>query len=139
MYAIKMEEYYLWLFSTYIGSSGKQPVAGIGGFTSATGIPPPRKSTVVYFTPIRQPITDNATIRELLKRLEAATIEVGQKWFLNTFDLGVCLKALPIIWRWPDEFARHVVMIGPFHASMNYIGMLTGHKKRASGYAEILY
>ena len=37
---------------------------------------------------------------------------------LNTFDLGVCVKALHIIWRWPDEFANHVEMIGPFHASM---------------------
>lgn len=139
VYATKMQEYYVWLFSRYIGSSGKQPVPGLGGFTSATGTPPPRKSTVDYFTPIHQPITDNTVVRELLKRSEAATAEVGQKWVLNTFDLGVCLKALPIIWRWPDEFASHVVMIGPFHTSMNYIGMLTGHKMRGSGYAEILF
>ena len=138
VYAAKMQEYYIWLFSRYIGSSGKQPVPGLGGFTSATGIPPPSKSTVDYFTPIHQPITDNAVVRELLKRSEAATAEVGQKWVLNTFDLGVCMKALPIIWRWPEEFASHVVTIGPFHTSMNYIGMLTGHKMRGSGYAEIL-
>ena len=138
VYATKMQEYYVWLFSRYIGSNGKQPVPGLGGFTSATGTPPPRKSTVDYFTPIHQPITDNSVVRELLKRSEEATVEVGQKWVINTFDLGVCLKALPIIWRWPEEFANHVVMIGPFHTSMNYIGMLTGHKMRGSGYAEIL-
>ena len=64
---------------------------------------------------------------------------MGQRWVLNTFDLGVCLKALPIIWHWPDAFASHVVMIGPFHTSMNYFGMLTGHKMCGSGYAEILF
>ena len=138
VYATKMHEYYVWLFSRYIGSNGKQPVPGLGGFTSATGTPPPRKSTVDYFTPIHQSITDNLVVRELLKRSEEATVEVGQKWVLNTFDLGVCLKELPIIWRWPEEFANHVVMIGPFHTSMNYIGMFTGHKMRGSGYAEIL-
>ena len=103
-YSTKMLKYYIWLFSRYIGSNGKQPVPGLGGFISATGIPPPRKSTVDYFIPIHQPITDNAVVHELLKRSEEATAEVGQKWVLNTFDLGVCMKALPIIWRYPEEF-----------------------------------
>jgi len=55
-----------------------QPVPGLGGFTSVTGTSPIRKSTVDYFTPINQPITDNAVVRELLKRSEVATAEVGQ-------------------------------------------------------------
>ena len=63
---------------------------------------------------------------------------MGQKWVLNTFDLSVCMKALPIIWRWSDEFAHHAVTIGPFHTSMNYTGMITNHKMRGSGYTEIL-
>lgn len=49
------------------------------------------------------------------------------------------MKALPIIWRWPEEFVNHVVVIGPFHTAMNYIGMLAGHKMRGSGYSEILF
>lgn len=85
-----------------------QPVPGLEGFVSAAGIPTPRRSAVDYFTPIHQPITDSAVVRELLRRSEVATDEVGQKWVLNTFDLGVCMKAVPIIWRWPDDFAnRH--------------------------------
>lgn len=139
VFAAKMKEYYVWLLTRYIGSNREQSVPGLGGFTSATGSPPPRKSTVDYFTPIHQPITENAVVRELLRRSEEATSEVGQKWVLNTFDLGVCMKALPIIWRWPEEFGRHVTMIGPFHTCMNYIGMLTGHKMCGSGYAEILF
>ena len=138
VYSTKMLEYYIWLFSRYIGSNGKQPVPALGGFISATGMPPPRKSTVYYFTPIHQPITDNAVVRELLKRSEEATAEVGQKWVLNTFDLGVCMKALPIIWRYLDEFANRVITIGAFHTSMNYIDMLTGHNMKGSEYADIL-
>ena len=138
IYRNNLNVYYIWLFSRFIGSSGRQPVPSLGGFTSATGMSPVRKSTVDYFTPIHQPITDNAVVYELLKRSESATSEVGQKWVLNTFDLGVCSKALPIIWKWPDEFANHVVMIGPFHTSMNYIGMIAGHKMKGTGLVEIL-
>ena len=126
-------------YSVDIGSNKKQLMPGFGCFTSATGVPPHRKSIVDYFTPIHQPITDNSVVYELLiKRSELATAEVGQKWVMNTFDLGVCMKALPIIWRWPDTFSNHVIMIGPFHTSMNFIGMLAGHKMIGSGYEEIL-
>ena len=78
-------------------------------------------------------------MHELLKGSEDATAEVGQKWVINTFDLGVCMKALPIIWRRPNEFAKHVTLAGPFHTSMNYIGMLTNPKMLGSGYKEILF
>ena len=61
MYTAMMQEYYVWLFSRYIGSNGKQLVPGQGGFISATGSPPPRKSTVDYST---QPITDNSVVRD---------------------------------------------------------------------------
>ena len=49
------------------------------------------------------------------------------------------MKALPIIWQWPNEFAKQVTLAGPFHTSMNYIGMLTNHKMLGSGYKEILF
>ena len=57
---------------------------------------------------------------------------------MNTFDLGVCMKALPLIWTFPDKFKEHVVIPGPFHAEMNFNGILTNHKMRGSGYAEII-
>lgn len=87
----KIQEYYIWLFSRYVGGAGIQTVPGLGGFISATGETPLRRSTIEYYTPIHQPITDNAVVRELLKRSEEATIEVGQKFVINTFDLGVCM------------------------------------------------
>ena len=63
---------------------------------------------------------------------------VGQVYTVNTFDLGVCMKSLPIIWKWPDEFQKHIIMTDQFHTEIDYIGMLTGHKAKGSGYGEIL-
>ena len=65
--------YQLWLLVRVVGSSGeKQLVAGFGGFISATGVKPTRKSTIDYFTPINQPFTEFAVIKELLRRSEDA-------------------------------------------------------------------
>ena len=69
---------------------------------------------------------------------EEATTEVGQYYVLCTFDLGGCMKALPVIWQDPNNYRRHVIIPGAFHTMMNFIGMLTGHKCKGSGYAEIL-
>ena len=60
---------------------------------------------------------------------------VGQEYVLSTFDLGGCMKALSLIWKAPDKYKKHVVTPGQFHTSMNYMGGLTGHKCRGSGYS----
>ena len=138
IYDISMQEYYVWLMCRMVGSSGKQPVPALGGFISATGTAPKKKSTIDYFTPINQPITDNAVVQELLRRSEEATATVGQTYVINTFDLGVCMKALPLIWKFPEKYTNHIVIPGQFHTVMNYIGMLTAHKCCGSGYTEIL-
>jgi hypothetical protein len=31
---------------------------------------------------------------------------------VTTFDLGVCMKAYPIIWNQPKKFEDHIIMIG---------------------------
>ena len=48
------------------------------------------------------------------------------------------MKALPLVWKYPEKFKEHVIIPGPFHTSMNYIGMIKNHKCRGSGYGEIL-
>ena len=64
-----------------VGNSGKtQPVPGFGGFVSATGTKPSRKSTIDYFVPIGQPFTEYSVIAELLNRSEEATMAVGQEY-----------------------------------------------------------
>ena len=134
-----MTKYHIWLLARVVGSSGtKQLVPGFGGFVSATGTRPCRKSTIDYFNPINQPFTEYAVIEELLKQSEEATREVGQEYVLNTFDMGGCMKALPYVWRFPLRYQKHVITPGPFHTGMNYIGMITAHKCNGSGYSEIL-
>jgi len=79
VYATTVQEYCLWLFAQYVASDGIQTVPALGGFISVTGSSPPRKSTLEYFAPIHQPITDSSVVQELLKRSEYATAEKGQK------------------------------------------------------------
>ncbi len=134
VYDESLNKYRVWLLARMVGSSGKQPVPAFGGFVSATGMKPTRKSTIDYFTPINQPFTEYCVIQELLRQSEEATAEVGQKYILNTFDLGGCMKALPLIWKFPEKYKLHVVTPGQFHTVMNYMGMLTGHKFKGSGY-----
>lgn len=102
------------------------------------GEAPKKKSTLEYFTHISHPITENAVVQDLLNHSEAATSEVGQKYTLNTFDLGVVMKACPIIWKYAERYQKHIVTPGPFHTAMNYIGMITAHKCRGSSYAELV-
>ena len=129
----------IWSLARVVGSSGeKQLVPGFGGFISATGVKPNRKSIIDYFTPINEPFTEFSVMKELLRRSEEATNEVGQAYVLNTFDLGGCMKALPLIWKFPEQYKKHVVIPGPFHTGMNYLGMVTGNKCKGSGYSEIL-
>ena len=44
----------------------------------------------------------------------------------------------PLVWKYPDQYWKHIIFPGPFHTKMNFIGMLTKKKVRESGYAEIL-
>ena len=108
VYSKCIQEYHVWSLALVVGSGGKkQLVPGFGGFISATGVKSTRTSTI-DFTPINQPFTEASVIRELLRRSEDATMEVGQAYVLNTFDLGGCMKALPLIWKFPDEYKKHV-------------------------------
>ena len=77
-------------------------------------------------------------IKELLRWQEDGTLEVSQVYVLNTFSPSGCMNALPLIWKFPDEHNKQVVIPGPFHTGMNYKAMVTGSKCRGSGYTEIL-
>ena len=91
-----------------------------------------------YYEPVHFPIKQCENVEELLKPSEEATKVVGQEYVINTFGLGVCMKALPLVWKYPNQYSKHFVFPGPFHTKMNFIGMLTKKKARGSGYAEIL-
>ena len=57
---------------------------------------------------------------------------------ISRYDLGVCMKALSLIWKWPQQYKDNIVLIGMFHTGINYINMLCAHKMLGSGYLEIL-
>ena len=94
-----LQEYYVWVFTRNLGSFGQQTVPALGGFISATGKIPEKKSTIDYYFPINEPITEYCTVAVLLKQSSEATHEVGQKYVITTFDLGVVMKAMPLIWK----------------------------------------
>lgn len=137
-YVAEKQKYYVWLFARKLGSHGQQLVPSLGGFISCIGNSPRKKSTIDYYTPINEPITEYNTVAELLKRSEEATKEVGQKYVVTTYDLGVIMKVMPIIWKSPESYKDHIVLIGQFHTAMNYINMLLGHNMLGSGFQEIL-
>ena len=59
-----------------------------------------------YYKPVHFPIMQYKTVEELLKHWEEATKTVGQEYVINTFDLGVCMKALPLEWKYPDQYLK---------------------------------
>ena len=129
--------YHIWILCRQICCSGKQIFPALGGFISATGKPPERKSTIDYYPCINEPITEYSTVKELLRMSEEATRKVGQTYTITTFDLGVCMKALPLIWSDAERYKTHIILIGAFHIILNYLNMI-GHKMSGSGYSEIL-
>ena len=133
-----LKQIHAWFLARILNSGEKkQLIRAFDGFISATGSSTAGKSSIDCFTPIDQPLTDFRVVRELFKRSEKAIDVVGQQYVRNTFDLGGCMKALPIIWKNP-EYRRQVVTPGPFFTTMNYLSMVTGHKCNGSGYSELL-
>jgi hypothetical protein len=68
------------------------------------GDEPSRLTIIDYYSVINQPITDNKAVQEFLRYSEQGAREVGQKYVITTFDLGVCMKAYPIFWNQPKKF-----------------------------------
>ena len=48
------------------------------------------------------------------------------------------MKALPLICKFPQQYASHVVTPGSFHTIMNCVGIITNQKCTGLGYGEIL-
>ena len=112
-------------------------IPGWAGFISQTGELPTRLTVLDYYPVIYQPITEYSTVQECLCVAQKATDEVGQWYVYTTFDLGVCMKAYPLVWNYPQKFDRHIIMIGTFHLAMGYYHMI-GKKMEGSGFADVL-
>ena len=107
------------------------------GYISMTGDPPKRLTTIGYYPVIHHPITENKTVAECLDMAEKASHEVGQDYIITTFDMGVCMKAYPLIWNEPDRYNKHIILIGTFHLTCVYFRVI-GKKMDGSGLSDIL-
>ena len=56
---------------------------------------------------------------------------------VTTFDLGVCIKAFPIILNHPIKYENHIIMIGTFHIVCTCLKMI-GKKMEESRLSYIL-
>ena len=132
-------KYFAWQFCWWFLSNEDERVPSNDGLISSTGSVPERKTTIEYCkSTIRQPLTQYETVQELLQQSEETTKAVCQKYTINTLHLGVCTKALSLIWTFLDKFEEHLVIPGPFYTEMNFIGTLANHKMWRSGYADII-
>ena len=122
--------FYALLLCHWLFSNDDQRVPSISWFSSSTGSEQERKTTTTH-----QPITQYKTV--LLQQSEEATKAVGQKYLINIFNLGDCMKELTLILVFLDKFKEHLVIPGPFHWETNFIGMLTNNKMQGTGYVEI--
>jgi hypothetical protein len=55
-----------------------------------------------------------------LRLAEEATREVGQEYIITTLDLGVYMKAYPIVWSKSDQYKKHMILTGTFHLACAY-------------------
>jgi hypothetical protein len=125
------------VMARYLSSYLEQELPGLVGFWSVLGDEPPRLTIIDYYPVIYQPITDNKAVQECLRYSEQGAREVGQKYVVTTFDLGVCMKAYPIIWNQPKTFEEDIIMIGTFHVVCAYFKMI-GKKMEGTGFSDIL-
>ena len=76
-------------------------------------------------------------MRECLLVAEEATKEIGQNYTITTFDMGVCMKAIPLIWQNPERYKHHIILIGTFHLECAFMKIL-GKKMRGSWLEDVL-
>ena len=130
------EKDFAWILLRYLNKDN-QTLPSWAGFVSMTGVKPSHMTVLDYYPVIYKPITQYSTVQECLRVAEKATDDVGQYFVYTTFDLGVCMKAYPLIWKYPQMFNRHVVLIGTFHLAMGYYHMI-GKKMEGSGFTDVL-
>ena len=127
----------IWTISRLWSSAEDQEIPGWSGFISEIGRKPARLTTIDYYPVINKPITEYSTVQECLQYAEQGTKEVGQNYVITSFDLGVCMKAYPLVWSKPDRYKHHIITIGSFHLICAYLKML-GKKMDGTGLSDVL-
>ena len=65
-------------------------------------------------------------MKECLPFSEEASLKVGQKYVITSFDLGVCMKAYPLVWNYPKRYENHIIL------------KMIGKRMECSGLSDIL-
>ena len=130
-------EIIMYYFLRILAGNPAQTLPGFSGFVSLIGEVPEKLTTIEYYPPIRKPATENATVQEALNCSERASKEAGQEIVVTTFDLGMCMKAYPIMWNSPGKYVNHIILIGTFHLIGAYLKVI-GKKVNGSGFCDIL-
>ena len=122
--SISITRFLLWMMLRLSCNGSAQIIPGWSGFISITGKVPERLTTIEYYPVILHPITEYSTVQECLRYCAEATEEVGQKYVISCFDLGVCMKAFPLVWQDPIKYKNHIISIGTFHLCMAYLKVI---------------
>ena len=133
---ISFDRQTIWILTRFHMQDSQQ-IPAWAGFISETGCPPTKLTTIDYYPVINHPITEYKTVQECLRAAEEATVEVGQDYVVTTFDLGVCMKAFPLVWNAPHKYRKHIILIGTFHLLCAYMKAI-GKKMSGSGLEELL-
>ena len=87
--------------------------------------------------PLNQPITDYATVQQILKISQKASKDVEQKFTYITFDLAVAKMAYCLVWHKQLLFSDVIVHLGVFHIISAYLKAV-GKIMSCNGLEEIL-
>ena len=128
----------IWVLCKALPKELEQKVPSWGGWISLTGErSDSRKTTVEYMPPVNAPITDNATVKHVLKISQEASAAVGLAYTIITLDLAAAKKAYEILWTYPDRFHNVIIQLGAFHMACALISS-TGKYMKGSGFEEVV-
>ena len=60
------------------------------------------------------------TAKEKLQhsKWEKTNKTVEEEYMVNTFDLGVCMKAFHLVWKHPYQYSKYIIFPGLFHTKI---------------------
>ena len=88
-------------------------------------------------TQLSSALSQSLRLKECLRQAERATLEVGQEYVIITFDIGVYIKAYPLVLIQPEWYQQHIILIEIFYLVCAYMKMI-GRKMSRSGHSDIL-
>ena len=94
------------------------------GFISMVNEPPKSLTKIVYYPVIQRSITEHSTVQEVLWYSKGASNEVTKSIVITTFDLGVCMRAFPLVWNSQEKSKNLIIIIGTLQLIMTYFKMI---------------